>query len=244
MLANSRRVLLVEDEENIALGIKFNLEAEGYEVTAAIDASEALTAFRQTSFDMIILDIMLPGISGYSICESIRESDAVTPILFLSARTLAEDKAKGFDVGGNQYLTKPFELDELLSRVRNLIRFNHPNPAPAEKREIIRFQFGETLIDFARFEVSVRGKDVRLTKRELDLLKFFIKNEGRVISREELLRNVWGLEGGVKSRTPDQFIRRLRSYFEVDPSNPVHFLTIREAGYQFLSQTAEAGSES
>lgn len=226
---------MVEDEENIALGIKFNLEAEGYLVSAATNASDALTEFRSGKFDLVILDIMLPGVSGYSICESIRETDTSTPILFLSARTLAEDKSKGFDVGGNQYLTKPFELDELLSRVRNLIRFKAPERQKAEKRDISRFQFGNANVDFVRFEVSVGGKDLRLTKLELELLKYLVENEGKVISREELLLNVWKMDGNVKSRAPDQFIRRLRMYFEEDPSNPVYILTIREAGYQFLS---------
>ena len=124
-------MLLVEDEENIALGIKFNLEAEGFEVVAAADAATALTEIRQANFDLVILDIMLPGVSGYSICESIRETDSTIPILFLSARTLPEDKSRGFDVGGNQYLTKPFELDELLSRVKNLIRFNSSRLQPS-----------------------------------------------------------------------------------------------------------------
>lgn len=236
-MSHKQRILLVEDEENIALGIKFNLEAEGYEVVATGDASSALTEFRNAKFDMAILDIMLPGVSGYSICESIRESDNRLPILFLSARTLAEDKSKGFDVGGNQYLTKPFELDELLSRVRNLIRFNTPLPDKVEKKSIQRFQFGDVQIDFERFEAKKQGNDLRLTKLELELLKYLIENEGRVVSREELLQNVWNMDGNIKSRAPDQFIRRLRTYFEDDPSSPKHILTIREAGYQFRSET-------
>lgn len=236
-MTGKQRILLVEDEENIALGIKFNLEAEGFEVVSVADAASALTEFRNSRFDLAILDIMLPGMSGYSICESIRESDAQLPILFLSARTLAEDRAKGFDVGGNQYLTKPFDLDELLSRVRNLIRFRGGMRAGdgPEKKTIHRYRFGNVQIDFDRFEVTVDGKELRLTKLELDLLQFLVENEGRVISREELLQNVWGVEGNVKSRAPDQFIRRLRTYFESDPSKPRHILTIREAGYQFLS---------
>lgn len=234
-MKKKHRVLLVEDEENIALGIKFNLEAEGFDVVAVTDAASALTEFRSAKFDLVILDIMLPGVSGYSICESIRETDSQVPVLFLSARTLPEDKSRGFDVGGNQYLTKPFELDELLSRVRNLIRFKpHSIPEQAAKR-VHRFQFGNALIDFDRFEVSVNGKDLRLTKLELELLRFLVENEGRVVSRDELLQNVWQIEGNVKSRAPDQFIRRLRTYFEEDPSQPKHILTIREAGYQFLS---------
>ena len=235
-MKNKHSVLLVEDEENIALGIKFNLEAEGFEVVAAADAATALTEIRQANFDLVILDIMLPGVSGYSICESIRETDSTIPILFLSARTLPEDKSRGFDVGGNQYLTKPFELDELLSRVKNLIRFNSSRLQPSlPKKSVQRYQFGNVLVDFERFEVSVDGKDLRLTKLELELLKFLVENEGRVISREELLQNVWQVEGNVKSRAPDQFIRRLRTYFESDPSNPKHILTVREAGYQFFS---------
>ncbi|MEE2641384.1 MAG: response regulator transcription factor [Planctomycetota bacterium] len=240
-MVDRHRVLLVEDEENIALGIKFNLEAEGYEVTATGDAADALTTFRSSRFDLVILDIMLPGVSGYSICESIRESNRQIPVLFLSARTLPEDKAKGFDVGGNQYLTKPFELDELLSRVRNLIRFQSNLPAPVEKKPLQRFEFGDSRVDFERYEVQVDGNDLRLTRLELELLRYLVEHEGRVISREELLQSVWNVDGNVKSRAPDQFIRRLRTYFEKDPSNPVHILTIREAGYQFLSGNRDQG---
>lgn len=230
------KILLVEDEENIAMGIKYNLEAEGFEVVATADASTALTEFRKSTFDCIVLDIMLPGVSGYSICESIRDIDQQVPVLFLSARTLSEDRAKGFDVGGNQYLSKPFELDELISRVRNLIRFRSEQSQPkSEPKRLKRFQFADVMVDFERFIVTVDGRELKLTKLELELLRYLVEHESKVISREELLQNVWGQAGNIKSRAPDQFIRRLRSYFEKDPSHPQHILTIRDAGYQFVS---------
>lgn len=239
-MSETQRILLVEDEENIALGIKYNLQAEGFDVIAVEDAASALTEFKRHDFVLVILDIMLPGVSGYSICESIRETDRTTPVLFLSARTLAEDKSKGFDVGGNQYLTKPFELDELLSRVRNLIRFNLPEKTEKERPTITRFQLGESSIDFNRYVVTVNDDEIRLTKLESELLRYLVENEGRVISRDELLRNVWQIEGDVKSRAPDQFIRRLRRYVEKDPSRPRHLLTVREAGYRFVSNPADS----
>lgn len=232
-------ILLVEDEQHLALGIKYNLEAEGYEVTHVIDGSAAMEQFSQPKpINLVILDIMLPGMSGYAICEELRESQNHVPILFLSARTLPEDRSRGFDVGGNQYLTKPFDLDELISRVRNLLRMvkiTSPVEVPVEHDSRTMFEFGDALIDFSSHEVHVDGNKIKLTKLELDLLRYFIDHEGRVISREELLEEVWQTSPYANSRAPDQFIRRLRKAFEKNPSEPRHFITVRDAGYRFIA---------
>ena len=234
------RILIVEDEQHLAMGIKYNLEAEGYDVTIVSEGSQAmdLVSAPDHGFRLIVLDIMLPGMSGYSICEQIRSRGDQVAVLFLSARTLPEDRARGFDVGANQYLTKPFDLDELLSRVRNLLR----QTVVERRSEAVshahhdRLEFGQAQVDFDTHEVTVDGRPIKMTKMELDLLRYFGENEGRVIPREELLEEVWKVAPYAQTRAPDQFMRRLRKAFEPDPSKPVFFLTIRDAGYRFVRE--------
>jgi two-component system OmpR family response regulator len=233
-----KHILLVEDEEHLAKGIRFNLEEEGYRVTVAGDGATAVQCFEEErdAVDLIVLDLMLPRMSGYAICERIRSDGSNVPILILSARTLSEDRTRGFDVGANQYLTKPFELDELLSRVKNLLR-THGSQAPptpiTEGPDDVE-SFGRAIINFRTHEVSVDGESVKLTQLELKVMRYFLENEERVIDRAELLENVWGMPGQVTTRAVDQFIARLRKIFEIDPSSPSHFLTVRDAGYRFV----------
>ena len=230
-----QHILIVEDEEHLAIGIKFNLEAEGYTVTRLSEGAAVVPLVRGHSspIKLVILDIMLPGMSGYTVCQQLREAGEDVPVLLLSARTLPEDRARGFDVGANQYLTKPFELEELLSRVKNLLKLPPRVTAVPEHSQQVRF--GNTEVDFETFEATVDGLQVRLTTQEIKLLKYFVENEGRVIPRAELLENIWGLPGHISTRAPDQFIRRLRKTFEPDASRPQYFLTIRDAGYRFVS---------
>jgi two-component system OmpR family response regulator len=235
-----KHILVVEDERHLAVGIKFNLEAEGYRVTTVADGPAALRELEEheSEIDLVILDIMLPGMSGYAVCEALRERGNDVPVLILSARTLSEDRTRGFDVGANQYLSKPFDLDELLSRVKNLLthyRRRHQAPRAASSK-LSTYEFGEAQIDFAQYELSVGGKPVQLTKREWELLAFFVENEGRLIPRNELLEQVWQMPGHISTRAPDQFILRLRKIFEADPANPRHFLTIRDLGYRFIAR--------
>lgn len=233
-------ILLVEDEEHLATGIKFNLEAEGWRVTLVGDGPSALKLLEEDpgGFDLMILDLMLPGMSGYAVCESLRENDRELPVLILSARTLAEDRARGFNVGANQYLTKPFDLDEFLSRIRNLLTLHgrRTSPGAAPSGSVNRIEFGEAKVNFDTFEVTVAGEPVQLTQMEMSLLRYFVTHEGRVIPRRELLDKVWNMPGNVSSRAPDQFIVRLRKAFEPDPASPRHLLTIRDAGYRFVSK--------
>ncbi len=236
-------ILIVEDEEHLAVGIKFNLEAEGFRVTTATNGPVALKIIEEKTIpvDLVILDLMLPGMSGYDVCERLRESGEKMPVLILSARTLTEDRTRSFNVGANQYLTKPFELDELISRVRNLLattRPGKPKSAPS-KNWIDDYEFGNAHINFDTYQVTVGEKPVRLTQLQIKLLRYFIENEGIVIPRQKLLEEVWGLPGNLNTRAPDQIIRQLRKTFEPDPANPVHFLTIRDAGYRFVSEPAE-----
>lgn len=240
-------ILIVEDEAHLATGLKYNLTAEGYRVTTVPDGPSALRLFESNpeSIDLIILDLMLPGLSGYAVCEAVRARDPDVPVMILSARTLPEDRARGFDMGANQYLTKPFDLDEFLSRVRNLLAF-HSRAArranrPAQRSD--RYQFGEAQVDFNTFEVRVGDEEVRLTQLEMALLRYFIENEGRVVPRAELLERVWGVPGTINTRAVDQFIRRLRKTFEPDPGQPRFFLTIRDVGYRFVASGVEPAEQ-
>jgi two-component system OmpR family response regulator len=234
-----KHILMVEDEQHLAMGIQYNLVAEGYRVTAVGDGPSALKIFEENpeGVDLVILDLMLPGMSGYAVCEAIRSIDMDMPILILTARTLSEDRTRGFEVGANQYLTKPFDLDEFLVRIKNLLIYHGRDKRriPLAGR-ILQFEFANAKINFETFEVTVTGEPVRVTQLEMTLLRYFIDNEGRVIPRRELLEKVWGVPGSLNTRAPDQFIRRLRKYFEPDPSQPRHFLTIRDAGYRFVAK--------
>jgi len=238
-MTTRRHILVVEDERHLAAGIKYNLEAEGYGVTTVGDGREALRLVEANrDVDLVILDLMLPGMSGYAVCEALRADDRDVPVLILSSRTLAEDRTRGFDVGADQYLTKPFDLDEFLSRVRNLLslRGRRAEGQSTQSAPVRSFAFGEARVNFETFEVTVRGEPVRMTQMEMKLLRYFVENEGRVIPRSELLENVWDVPGHLHTRAPDQFMRRLRKAFEPDPARPRHFLTIRDAGYRFVAE--------
>jgi two-component system OmpR family response regulator len=235
----NEHILVVEDEAHLAMGIKYNLVAEGYRVTTVGDGPAAVKLLQENpeAVDLVILDLMLPGMSGYAVCEAFRAFDMDTPVLILTARTLTEDRTRGFDVGANQYLTKPFDLDEFISRVKNLLTFHSRREQQRRKQSggAATFEFADAKINFETFEVTVRDEPIRLTQLEMTLLRYFIEHENRVIPRRELLENVWGMPGTLNTRAPDQFIRRLRKAFEPDPAEPRHFLTIRDAGYRFIA---------
>lgn len=235
-----KQILVVEDEAHLANGIRYNLEAEGYRVATVGDGPSAIRFIEQNrgGVDLVVLDIMLPGMSGYAVCEALRAADQIMPVLILSARTLAEDRTRGFDVGADQYLTKPFDLDEFLSRVKGLLSLydRRVHRVPLAAPELTTYAFGDVKIDFERHEVTVAAKPVRMTQLELKLLRYFVENEGRIIPRRELLENVWDLPGNLNTRAPDQFIRRLRKVLEPDPARPRHFLTLRDTGYRFVAE--------
>ena len=241
-LAMSSRphILVVEDEQHLGVGIKYNLEAENYRVTLVEDGPTALKLIDGAgeAFQLIVMDLMLPGMSGYTVCQTIRDSGVNTPVLILSARTLAEDRARGFDVGANQYMNKPFELDELLSRVKNLLQMsNRPasSPAPQRVKETVEeIEFGNVRVHFLNHDVTVDGKNVRMTAKQLRLLRYFVENPDRVISRAELLTEVWGMNGNLQTRAVDQFIAQIRKIIEPNSTTPTHLLTIRDAGYRFI----------
>lgn len=230
-------ILIVEDENAIANGLRFNFEAEGYEPVVVGDGPATLRYFDEHphTVDLVVLDLMLPGMSGYEICRAIRDRDLRVPILVLSARTLSEDKSHAFDCGTDQYMTKPFALPELLSRVRNLLKRSRQLEQVYESAQRDDFDFGAVHVNFRTFEVK-RGNDVNaLTTMELQLLRYFIDHEGAVLSRSRILRDVWEQGAEVTSRTVDNFVMRLRKYIEADPGNPTHLLSVRGTGYRFVA---------
>ena len=232
------RILIVEDEQAMARLLGFNFEQEGYEVDLARDGPSALDAFRENpaAFDLIMLDLMLPGMSGYETCREIRAIDADIPVLVLSARTLSEDKAMAFDAGTDQYMTKPFALPELLSRVRNLIE-RHQRQTGSESRPEAQepCRFGHVTVDFLRFEVRVGEVVHLLTTMEQQLLRYFIDHEGQVLSRARIMEDVWGESADISTRSIDNFVMRLRRIIEYDPAEPRHITSLRGTGYRFVA---------
>jgi two-component system OmpR family response regulator len=231
-------ILVVEDEVALREGLRFNFEQEGYTVDVAADGISAIEKFEQVgeSLDLVLLDLMLPGMSGYEVCRQMREQNKSIPILVLSARTLSEDKAQAFDCGSDQYVTKPFELPELLSRVRNLLdRHSRPGaivePTEPESEPV---QVGDVMVDLRRFEVHRDGEVQTLTTMEQQLLKYFLQNEGVVLSRSDIMENVWGETADITTRSIDNFVLRLRRLIEKDSGSPEHILSVRGTGYRFL----------
>jgi two-component system OmpR family response regulator len=236
------KILVVEDEQHLAFGIKFNLESEGYDVITVGDGAAALQVFADdpSAIQLVILDIMLPGMSGYAVCETLREEGNDVPILILSARTLMEDRVRGYDVGADQYLQKPFELEELLSMARSLLaRRGRSLVVLASKDVGPDYTFGRVQVNFETFRVLVDQQPVRLTHTEIKLLRYFAENEGLVVTRQQILAHVWGITHTPTTRTVDNFIMNLRKFFEIDPAKPRHFLSVRGAGYQFVREPQE-----
>ena len=233
-------ILVVEDEQHLAFGIKFNLEAEGHSVTVVGDGQSALAEIEAAAVpvDLVILDLMLPGMSGYVVCESIRAAGNNVPVVMVTARTLVEDRIRGFDAGTDIYLQKPFDLEELLSVVRNLLARrgrDERTAATGDRGGDNVYRFGSADVNFDTWEATARGTPVRLTNLEMKLLRYLVEHEGKVVARDELLKNVWGLTRAPATRTVDTFILALRKYFEDDPSKPVHFLSVRGTGYRFVA---------
>jgi two-component system alkaline phosphatase synthesis response regulator PhoP len=226
------RILLVEDEENLREAIKMNLELDGYEVEVADTGTQALKKTAGQRFNLIILDVMLPEMDGFDVCQKIRITDTDTPVLFLTAKDTSQDKVNGFKHGADDYLTKPFNLEELLLRVRVLIR--HSVRGKREVEEIKSFRFGNNEVNFITFKAKgVGGTEIALTKKEISLLKLLVDRKGEVVSRTQILQFVWGYDIFPSTRTIDNFILTFRKYFETDPGEPKYFHSIRGVGYKF-----------
>lgn len=227
-------ILVVEDEESLREALKLNLELEGYEVTTVDNGPAVLRTIKSEYFDLIILDIMLPDMDGLTVCETIRMQHNDVPIMFLSARNSSADRVEGLKKGGDDYLTKPFNLEELLLRVDKLIVKNKKIKQPQAIADT--YQFDGCTVDFAAHEcIDKDGNTQELSKKEAALLKLLIEHEGEVVSREQILQIVWGYNVYPTTRTIDNFILNFRKYFEADSRNPRHFHSVRGIGYKFTA---------
>jgi len=231
-------VLVIEDEAHLAAGLKLNLELDGYRVITARTLRDATAQLVQaTPIDLILLDIMLPDGDGYSFCRQLRDAGHYVPVIMLTARSAAEERVRGLNAGADDYLAKPFDLPELLARVRAALRRSDWHQAGASTGEARgTLNFGRACINFDTHEVTAFDQPIRLTSLELDLLHYFAQHPRRVLTREELLERVWKLHNAPVTRSVDNFIVRLRKYFEAHPEQPVHFLSHRGAGYKFVPE--------
>ena len=233
MTSEKKKILLVEDEQHLAIALKLNFELEGYDTHLAHSAREAIrTLTIEGPFQLIILDISLPDMDGYQLCSQLRSASNFTPVLMLTARQRPEDRVQGLEAGADDYLTKPFDLDELIARVRSLLRrqeWNTQNKAPIQILTL-----GQATIDFNRYEAHMEGSEIPLTALEFSLLQYFADNPNRCLPRQELLEQVWNLQNYPNTRTIDNFVMRLRRAFEADPSQPQFFISVRGVGYKFV----------
>jgi two-component system alkaline phosphatase synthesis response regulator PhoP len=225
------RILLVEDEEHLLEALKLNLELEGYHVTTATDGKKALKAFKEERLNLVILDVMLPEIDGFKVAETIRLENTDVPILFLTAKNTSEDRVAGLKRGADDYLTKPFNLEELILRVGILVKRSLKND---EQKQLNNYKIGDKTINFNNYELTDdAGNVTALTKKETMLLKLLIERKGEAVSRETILETVWNYDVYPSTRTIDNFILSFRKYFESDSKHPKHFHSIRGVGYKF-----------
>ena len=233
MVMGTNKILLVEDDPHLAKGLRFNLEREGYEIFLVDNGVSALDQLREKDFDLIILDLMLPKMGGLEVARTIRETNIRFPILMLTAKSSKKDREIGFEAGADDYLTKPFHLPELLLRVKGILRRSEWYKEPVHDQDI--FRFAKMWINFGTGKAKGVEGEFYLTTKEALVMKLLVGKKGDVVSREELLEKVWGYDPQTETRTVDNFISRLRKYFEKRPQEPVHILTVREKGYQFVS---------
>ncbi len=227
-----KRILLVEDEPGLVLTLSDRLSNEGYDVSTEEDGERGTERVLNEAFDLIILDVMLPKRNGFDICQDIRKNDITTPVLLLTARGQVVDKVVGLKLGADDYLTKPFEIQELLARIEALLRrssLSAPSPQPSEV-----YQFGDVSIDFRKAEVTRAGQQVELSAKEFQLLRYFVGHKGATLSRDELLNEVWGYEALPSTRTIDVHVAWLRQKLEPNARHPQYILTVHGLGYKFV----------
>jgi DNA-binding response OmpR family regulator len=222
-------ILIIEDDVSILRGLKDNLTFEGYQVLTSTDGQEGLKLALNKHFDMLLLDIMLPGLNGYEICRRLKKEKPQLPVIMITARGSEMDTVAGLDVGADDYISKPFSIPELLARVRAVLR-----RSSTEEQEIETFSFGNVSLNFKKFRATVNNEQTELSSKEFAIMKYLIEHEQEVIHRHDLLEKVWGFEVTPTTRTVDNYILELRKKLETDPSNPNHIITIRGAGYKFM----------
>lgn len=236
------RVLIVEDEEHLAAGLRFNLEAEGYDAVVAGSGEAAMEALLTANgFDLIVLDVMLPGIDGFEVVKRLRDAGNYMPVLMLTARGQSEDVLRGLSAGADDYLPKPFDLQILVARIEGLLRRKEwSRKQESGQAEPAEYVFGDNRLDFERQLIARDGAEQPLTLMEVNLLRHFIRNEGRTVSRKALLEEVWGVREDTDTRAIDNFVVRLRRYIEADPAKPKHLITVRGVGYRFVAEPADS----
>lgn len=237
--ANPVRLLVCEDDEHVARGLCRNLEMDGFDVSSVGSGEEALAALEAPAVapDLLVLDIMLPGIDGLEVCRRLREAGNQIPILFLTARGSDADRILGLRLGADDYLTKPFVIEELVLRAQGILRRAEWSRSPLQTSPVVAV--GPWQVDLGTMRATTLAGEVSLTEREVMLIRFFAENDGRVLSRGELLETVWGYTFDTATRTLDTFVHRLRKHFEDDPRHPHHFHTVRGVGYRFTGQPEE-----
>ena len=224
-----QKILIVEDEADMVLGLRKNLEWEGFEVIAASDGESGLSSGLGEHPDLILLDIMLPRLSGLDLCRRLRNAGLNTPVIMLTARGQEIDKVLGLEIGADDYITKPFSVRELTARVRALLRRSSPKTTESEV-----YRFGDVELNFSRHQAQKRGRPLELSPREFGMLKYFLLHRGETVTRDQLLDEVWGYDNFPLTRTVDNHIARLRQKIENNPSEPEHIITVHRMGYKFL----------
>lgn len=230
-MQKAAHILLVEDEESLAKTLALNLELENYVVSTASNGNAALEAFKQNNppTDLVLLDVMMPDMDGFELCTRFKALKPEVPVIFLTAKYQSSDKIKGLKLGADDYITKPFDLEEVLLRISNLLKRIQKPVDPV-------FSFGKCRIDFKTFTiVDIAGEEQSLTKREIGLLELLTQNENKVISRDEIIDKLWNINENASSRTIDNYILNFRKHFELNPKDPQHFLSIRGVGYKFIA---------
>ncbi len=222
-------ILVIEDDLKILRGLEMNLKFEGYAVLTATEGYEGLKKAIEEPVNLLLLDLMLPGLSGYDICRKVREQKPDLPIVMLTAKGQEVDKVAGLDLGADDYVTKPFGVSELMARIRALLR-----RCEAKGKEMEQYSFGSVTLDFKKYQAAVHGKEVELSAKEYDVLRYLIEHAGEAVHRHDLLDKVWGYEAMPTTRTVDNFILDLRKKLEDDPSHPEHILSVRGVGYKFV----------
>ena len=226
-----KHILIVDDEEHLADALAHNLQFEGFSTTVAHDGEEGLRLARTIQFDLVILDIMMPELDGLEVCKRLRSTGSRVPILFLTAKSADADRLLGLKVGADDYVAKPFLLEELILRIHGIFRRQEWYSTAPDEQEV--FRFGNNEVNFLTFEASSEGRTIRLTEKECMLIKLLVERKNQVVSREEILERVWGYRFSTSSRTIDNFIVRLRRYFEDDPKDPQFIHSVRGVGYRF-----------
>ncbi|MBV9215032.1 MAG: response regulator transcription factor [Acidobacteria bacterium] len=229
-----KKILIVEDEQHLADGLKYNLEAEGYDASIAVDGRAAVDALRAANFDAVVLDVMLPVLSGFDVARQMRDGGDYTPVLMLTALGNPEDVLKGFESGADDYLPKPFDLDIFLARLNGLLRRKQwMEQSAGTKPDGEAIEINGRTIDLENLELKYQGEIIPLTLMEVNLLRYLIENEGHPVSRKSILEDVWGLQVDTDTRAIDNFIVRLRKHLEDDPSDPRIVQTVRGVGYRY-----------